>query len=142
MFYSIWSAQCFSSGRTSVLGREGPGSCFTTTSLLSIKLCRANTIYELADPCNATINVNVKLCHQLWEEKGPGVVLQQPVCLVCTYVSTCICKLSESTMRGSYGLADGEGGSGGRLHRQPNLASREFACHLSTYRLGAYASAL
>ena len=43
---------------------------------------RANTIYELADPYNATINVNAKLCHQFWEEKGRGVVLQQPVCLV------------------------------------------------------------
>ena len=45
---------------------------------------RANTIYELADPYNATINVKVKLCHQFWEEKGRGVVLQQPVCLVLT----------------------------------------------------------
>ena len=48
--------------------------------------CLRNIIYELADPYSATINVNVKLCHQFWEEKGRGVVLQQPVCLVlnCT----------------------------------------------------------
>ena len=44
---------------------------------------------ELADPYNATINVNVKLCHQFWEEKGRGVVLQKPVCLVYT-VLVCI----------------------------------------------------
>ena len=36
----------------------------------------------MADPYNPTISVNVKLCHQFWEEKGRGAVLQQPVCLV------------------------------------------------------------
>ena len=41
------------------LGRELPGSCFTTTGLLS-----------------------VKLCHQFEEEKGRTVVLHQPVCAV------------------------------------------------------------
>ena len=51
-----------------------------STSVLNC--ARANTIYELADPYNATINVNVKLCHQFWEEKGRGVVLQYPVCSV------------------------------------------------------------
>ena len=35
----------------------------------------------------ATINVNVKLCHQLWEEKGRVVVLQQPVCLVYRWLN-------------------------------------------------------
>ena len=29
-----------------------------------LRHARANTIYELADPYNATINVYVKLCHQ------------------------------------------------------------------------------
>ena len=43
-----------------------------------------NTIYELANPYNATINVYVKLCHQFWEEKGRAVVLHQPVCSVYT----------------------------------------------------------
>ena len=38
-----------------------------------------NTIYELADSYNATINVCVKLCRG---EKGRGVVLQYPVCSV------------------------------------------------------------
>ena len=42
-------------------------------------------MYESADPSNVTINVNVKLCHQLWEEKGRKVVLQQPVCLVLAF---------------------------------------------------------
>ena len=42
----------------------------------------------MADPYNATINVNVKLCHQFWEEKGRGVVSQQPVCLVHLVLSS------------------------------------------------------
>ena len=46
--------------------------------------CLGKYHIELADPYNTTINVNVKLCHQFWEEKGRGVALQQLVCLVYT----------------------------------------------------------
>ena len=41
------------------LVREGPGSCFTISGLLSVKLVPS-----------------------VWEEKGQGVVLHQPVCSV------------------------------------------------------------
>ena len=30
----------------------------------------ANTICDLADPYNATINVSVKLCHQFWKRSA------------------------------------------------------------------------
>ena len=35
----------------------------------------ANTIYELADPYNATIDVYVKLCHLFGKREGPGICL-------------------------------------------------------------------
>ena len=57
------------------------------------------TIHELADPYNATINVYVKLCHQLWEEKGRAVVLHLPVCSVVSSVLVRMGRIERSVLR-------------------------------------------
>ena len=73
-----------SDGTSPSLIRTGTSNMLWKTKLQRILWhARANTIYELADPYNATINVYVKLCHQFGsEDKSRGIVLQQPVCSV------------------------------------------------------------
>ena len=64
------------------LGSKGPGSYFTTTGLLSVKLCQQFGKRRAGDVFYTNPSAQYQAVPSVWVEKGRGIVLQYPVCSV------------------------------------------------------------
>ena len=62
------------------LGREGPGICFTTNGLLSVKLCHQFGKKRAGELFYTNRSAQYQTGPSIWVKNGRGVALHQPYC--------------------------------------------------------------